>query len=393
MTVKTLAILATTRRAPLKLLALAFVAFALGACGDDATATGSSGEPAVQRLTIDEYTDKFRGSWQATMVANRSGIDLQGLWLAQPGPGSEIELLLPAQWSTDDDTHVEWLDLHIMETYGVDPTYEQIRDEWVDHLNNDIWVATLQARQLMDEGVLPPETGAPDRNPDGAWSMDAQLETELFGLISPGAPNAARDRARFFAEVTNRGPAVAVSQFYAHLYAEAFFEGDLTVLIDRALAFEPEGSDVAEIVTSVKGWHADYPNDWRQTRREIRDRYDTDPEWWASRVNFAVTVMALLYGEHDLIETINIAGLAGWDADNNMTTSAGLLGLILGFQELPEPIRSSTDVYFNEDLTGDLPQFDSVTNIADRTVTIGTAVVRSVGGTVSDESLLVPIGS
>ena len=118
-------------------------------------------------------------------------------------------------------------------------------------------------------------------------------------------------------------------------------------------------------------WHDESPDDWRSTRERIRVAYDDDPEWWASRVNFASTIMALLYGDGDIRETLNIAGLAGWDADNNMTTSVGLLGLMVGFDQLPEPFRSATDVYFNEDLSGDLPQFDSVSNIARRTADLG----------------------
>ncbi len=347
----------------------------------------------ARSLSVADYEDKVHGAWQAIMVANRSGIDLQGLWLDEPGPGSEIELLLPEQWSTDDDTHVEWLDLHIMETHGIDPSYEQIRDEWVDHLNGDIWVSTLRARELMDEGVLPPETGSAENNPDGVWSMDAQLETELFGLISPGQPLGARERATYFALVTNSGLAVEVSAFYAHLYAEAFFESDIEALLDGAVVRERFDGLVFEIVAAVRGWHLEHPDDWRATRAKIADAYDDDPEWWASKVNFAVTIMALLYGDLDLIETINIAGLAGWDADNNMTTAAGLLGIIHGFDELPEPIASSTDVYFNEDLSGDLPQFDSVANIAARTSAIGELVTIDAGGQVVDGEFDLPDNS
>ena len=339
------------------------VSLALAGCGS---------EP-LEPLDQARYADAVHGSWVATIVANHSGLDLQGIWVDEPGPGESIELLMPDQWSTDDDTHVEWLDLHILETYGLDPTYEQIRDEWVDHLNGDIWVSTRAARDLMDQGVLPPETGAPAGNPDGTWSIDAQLQTELFGLINPGDPTRARAQARFFAMVTNRGPAVDASAFYAHMYSLAFVESDVTELIAKARAAEPSDSEVASIVDAVLGWHATEPDDWRLTRRRIRDAYDDDPEWWASRVNFAATIMALLYGEGDLRRTIDIAGLAGWDADNNMTTAAGLIGITVGFDALPEPFRSATDVYFNEDLSGDLPQFDSVSNIAARTVALGIA--------------------
>jgi hypothetical protein len=259
-----------------------------------------------------------------------------------------------------------------MEEHGLEPTYAEIGAEWIDHLNGDIWVATRRARVLMDQGVVPPSTGSPELNPEGAWAMDAQLETEVFGLIAPGDPETARRRARRFALVTSSGPAVDASAFYAQMYAEAFFESDVNELISSALASEPAGSIVAPIVDDVQRWRKANPDDWRKTRTLIAAKYDTDPEWWASRVNFAVTVMALLYGDGDLRQTINIAGLAGWDADNNMTTSAGLLGVIIGFDALPEPFASATDVYFNEDLSGDLPQFDSVRHIAERTVALGS---------------------
>ena len=347
------------------IFAAAAAAVLLASCG-----SGQSGESAAT-IDPDAYLDAVHGSWVATMVANHSGIPIEGIYIDEPGPGDSIELVLLDQWSTDDDTHIEWLELHIMETHGLEPTDEQIRDEWLDHLDGDIWVSTLRARDLMREGVLPPETGDAELNPEGAWSIDAQLETELFGLISPGDPDEARRLARRFASITNRGPAVDASAFYAHMYAQAFFEPDVAALIADARSGEPADSIVAPIVDDVSGWYEANPSDWRATRTLIRDRYDTDPEWWASRVNFAATIMALLYGEGDLQETVTIAGLAGWDADNNMTSAAGLIGIGIGFENLPEPYGSATDIYFNEDLVGDLPQFDSVLNIAERTVALG----------------------
>jgi len=344
----------------------------LSSCGSgDALEPGDAWLAAGAPLDETVYRDKVHGAWATIMVANHSGLPVEGIWLDEPGPGTEIELVLLDQWSTDDDTHVEWLDLHILETYGLNPTYEQIRDEWVDHLNGDIWVATLAARNLMDDGVLPPETGRLPLNPEGAWAMDAQLETELFGLINPGRPERARDQARFFAQVTSSGPAVDASAFYAHLYSMAFGVDDVEALLDHARQAEPADSIVAPIYDAVRGWQREFPDDWRASREQIGLAYDDDPEWWASRLNFATTIMALLYGEGDLRETLNIAGLAGWDADNNMTTAAGLIGIVSGFDALPEPFASATDVYFNEDLSGDLPQFDSVANIARRTADLG----------------------
>lgn len=347
----------------------------------------------VRMLTLpaDVYFDKVHGAWQAAMVANHTGLAHEGKYLAEPSPAGSIELILPAQWSTDDDTAVEWVDLHILETHGLDPTYAQIRAEWVDHLNHDIWVSTLKARQLMSRGVMPPETGSPALNPEGVWSIDAQLETELFGLIAPGLPGQAARRATYFAKVTNSGLAVDASAFYATMYALAFFESDVPGLIAAAQTRFPPGAPVNQIVGKVRAWQRQFPDDWRMTRRLIRDTYDDDPEWWAARVNFASTIMALLYGEGDLLKTMTIAALAGWDADNNATTASGLLGLIQGYQNLPPSIRTATNLYYNEDVTGDLPKYQTIPEIAARTQALAEAAIRQAGGAINAGIYFIPV--
>ena len=336
--------------------------------------------PGVQILTAEEYFDKVYGAWQATMFANHSGLHLQGVYIEEPGPPGSFSPMQFEEWSTDDDTHVEWVDLHILEMYGLQPTAEEIRLEWVDHLNHDIWVSTRRARDLMDEGLLPPETGNAENNPDGAWSIDAQLQTELFGMLTPGMPGLAALYAERFARVTNSGPAVEASVFFATLYSLAFFDDNVPALIAAARQLTGEEAIIAPIVDNVVLWHQENPDDWRVTRQLIRDEYDTDPMWWASRVNFAVTIMALLYSESDILRTMEIAALAGWDADNTMATAAGLLGLIHGYNALPQAIRDSTDVYFNEDITGDLPRYDTVTEFARRTQNLAEEMIFSAGG-------------
>ena len=232
----------------------------------------------------------------------------------------------------------------------------------------------------MDEGFLPPETGSAEHNPDGAWSIGAQFQTELFGMLAPGMPDVAADYANRFARITSSGPAVEASVFYVTLYSLAFFEHDLPTLIAAARQRTGDDAIIAPVIDNVVRWHQDHPQDWRAARQHIRDLYDTDPMWWASRVNFAVTVMALLYGEGDMLKTLEIAALAGWDADNNMATAAGLLGLIHGYAELPEIIRTSTDVYFNEDISGDLPRYETVTEIAHRTQRLAERMIQRAGG-------------
>ena len=275
-------------------------------------------------LQSDLYFDKVYGAWQATMFANHIGLAHQGIYLDAPSPADSISLIPPAEWSTDDDTAVEWVDLHIMENYGLDPSYAEIRDEWVDHLNHDIWVSTRRARDLMDEGVLPPETGSAALNPDGVWSIDAQLQTELFGLIAPAMPQEAKHRAEYFARITNSGFAVDASQFYAVLYALAFIENDVETLLEETATHFDGKNPVIQVYNQVVEWHTQHPDDWRTVRRLIRDEYDTDPEWWAAKVNFAATIMAR-HGVaiDDVNELISSGKVARTSPDNVHFTQEG----------------------------------------------------------------------
>ncbi|MDX1418158.1 MAG: hypothetical protein R3293_28420 [Candidatus Promineifilaceae bacterium] len=60
----------------------------------------------------------------------------------------------------------------------------------------------------------------------------------------------------------------------------------------------------------------------------------------------------------------------------------GCLGIIHGFSGLPDPVCKATDSCFNQDVTGDLPRYDSVTNIARRTQLLAEEAIRFAGGTV-----------
>ena len=103
----------------------------------------------------------------------------------------------------------------------------------------------------MDQDILPPETGSAALNPEGVWSIDALLQTELFGLIAPGLPAEASRRAVYFARVTNSGLAVDASAFYATMYALAFFQPDVPTLVAQARGRVPSDSEIAQIVDQL----------------------------------------------------------------------------------------------------------------------------------------------
>ncbi len=243
----------------------------------------------------------------------------------------------------------------------------------------------------MDQGWLPPETEQSPQNPYADWAVAAQIETENFGVLAPGMPTPARDRASYFARVTNEGVVVEAASFYAELFARAFFEPDPRRLIKQTLASTPAGNSRAKIARNVLDWQIAAPDDWRTVCQQIVLRYANDPSWNGSRVNFGLTLMALLYGEGRYRETVTIATLAGWDNDINATTAGGLVGVMHGYSGLPLELRShASDIYFNEDMTN-LPKYDSLSNMAARTQALDEQVILEAGGEVVDGRYQIPL--
>jgi hypothetical protein len=142
---------------------------------------------------------------------------------------------------------------------------------------------------------------------------------------------------------------------------------------------------------------ADGVADWRATRQLLYDRYQGNQSngryvnWIESTINLGATVLALLYGNGDYEQTVQIAVLAGWDCDCNPATAGGLLGLVLGYNGLPASLTAQCgDVYrvqYRPDLPnpGPPPQDDSIIAIALRWRAIVEQVIIARGGSILGE--------
>ena len=117
-------------------------------------------------------------------------------------------------WGADDDTDIEFMYLYLLHsTQSSQLSAEQIREGWLTHIysetdaplyqkfpdskpqiENFLWVSNQKARELMEQGLLPPQTSEPSNNPYYS-RIDAQLTTEIFGLLSPGRPDIALELA------------------------------------------------------------------------------------------------------------------------------------------------------------------------------------------------------
>ncbi|MHC4693359.1 MAG: ADP-ribosylglycohydrolase family protein [Planctomycetota bacterium] len=353
-------------------------------------------------ILTDDLNDKMRGMWLGQLIGNMAGRNTEGHFAGSyPNPDPNVPWIIKTIWDADDDTDIEYIAIHILETDDFDCNSQQIADQWNTHITTSgagIYIANRQAWYLMGDGFLPPNTGSRTYNQHW-YSIDSQITTETLGAISPGLPQSAIDLTARFARVTNTGFPTHAAQLYAAIYANAFFEPNVVTLVTEALDAIPTTSRTYQVAADVLNWYqadaGDGILDWRQTRQKLYDYYAGQYSygryynWLESTVNTGATILAILYGRGDFKDTVQIAVLAGWDCDCNPATAGGLIGIINGFSHLPPDLTDSNicgDVYENvyrpylPDPGQYIPQYDNISNIATRLTNLAEQNILNNGG-------------
>lgn len=397
-------------------------------------------------ISRDTYKDQLYGFWLGQCIANWTGLvtemdkignigalktgdfytredwgktDQPSIW----GQGVPSDLSptidfvfkdIDEIWGSDDDTDIEYMYQHLLYTSGssiLSPI--QIRDGWLKHIiseeENFLWVSNQKAFDLMKEGILPPETGNPDKN-EHFDMIDAQLTTEIFGLFAPTRPDVAIKIAHLPIQTTAREESEFISKFYVTMHSLASkINSNKTVskhifwMANEARKILPDTSYAADMFDYTKKLHkSGIP--WEQTRDSIYYRYQVNQEagynitsknlycngCFASGINFAASLISLFYGEGDLVKTIKIGTLTGWDSDNPTATWGGLIGFMIGKKGIEKAFNRKFSNQYNIHRTRqNFPNngIDTFENMSEKGLIITDRVVtEEMGGTIDLEN-------
>jgi len=253
-----------------------------------------------------------------------------------------------------DDLYVELTFLETLERYGLDVSYEQIGKDF-GKTKYRLWHANNAARENIRKGIMPPLSGHPRYNAH-ADDIGYQIESDVFGLVSPGMPLAAQELAWKFGHFNTWGDGSYGGVFIAGMYSAAFFEDDPVKVVETGLASIPAESNYAKTIQDVFAEYRNDPSDWKAAWRLIERKWapnqhcpDRHPLYpWktigiGANVNGAYVVIGLLYGKGDPMRTMKIATMCGRDADCNSSSAMGVLGAMLGYERLPESFKPALD--------------------------------------------------
>ena len=409
----------------------------------------------VVRISRADYENRLAGFWLGQSIANWTGLvtemdkiggdgehgkfytradwgqaDQPAIW----GEGKPSDLspviewvIRPCgeMWGADDDTDLEYMYQHLLRNHPtglLSPA--DIRSGWLTHIYSDaetpfidrtgepenyLWVSNQRAFDLMQTGMLPPATSAPEHNPHFEM-IDAQLSTEIFGLYAPHRPELALQLAHLPIRTTARQNAAMAAEFYVIMHALAISvdkhrsrKQQILWLAAQARTHLANDSYLAGMYDYVeRAYLRGVP--WEQVRNGIYQRYQVEQAdgydissrnlycngCFAAGINFAASLISLFYGEGDYQRTVKLAVLMGWDADNPAATWGGLLGFMYGNKALRAEFDQCLSNQFHIHRTRrgfDNNGVDTFTNMAQ----VGANIVETVfkqhsNGTVEGDS-------
>jgi ADP-ribosylglycohydrolase len=335
-------------------------------------------------LSAELLRDKIRGGLLGQILGNLNGLEHEMEYISEPGNVQEYTPALPEGAWTDDDTDLEWVYIVAMQRHNeIAMPPGLIVQLWKERINKRIWCSNQYARQLMDIGFEPPLTGNIVLNPWADFNISGQFICESFGLLAPGMPQAAAKIGLNYTRVTIDGEPAQTTQLFTTMIATAFITDDMDHILNAGLSAIDPNCTIREIVEDVRRWHRVYLDDWRATRRHVKDKYSQHDGAMRDKngyeLNTASTVAALLYGEGDFVRTLKTAFNFGWDADNNAATAGTIVGVIKGYRWMMKQNWNIVDRYRNT-TRDDMPMNETITSFADRLIDLAEQVIIEGGG-------------
>lgn len=354
-----------------------------------------------RRLTLAALDDKVRGGWAGQMIGVSFGAPTEFRFNARTIDG-ELPAWKPENVSNalnQDDLYVDMTFAEVMDRLGLDATCEQYGEAFRDTKYN-LWHANAAARRLLNLGVKAPQSGHPQRNIH-ANDIDFQIESDFIGLMCPGLPRESNKYCDRVGRVMNYGDGLYGGMFVCGMYAAAFFEPPTPVgvrrVVEAGLACIPRDSGYGRIVRDTLDWSAQHPTDWKRCWQLLEDKWDRDDPCPGgaleafnidARLNGAYIALGLLYGGGDFARTLEVTTRCGQDSDCNPSNAVGILGTMLGYEQIPELWKGGIPALGDRKFAFTNYSFNE---ICASTAARARKVVSSVGGRVTPSELIIPM--
>ncbi len=295
--------------------------------------------------------DKIKGGWAGQTIGVTFG------WPSEfQYQGTFIQDYEVIRWHDDyvneamttfpglyDDVYVDLTFVEVFNRLGLDAPLDSFAKAF-SKSEYQLWHANQAGRYNLQQGIPAEKSGHWLNNPH-ADDIDFQIESDFIGLMSPGMPNVASAISDKIGHLMNAGDGWYGGVYMSNMYALAFTSKEVSYVVNEALKAIPVQSKFYKCIADVIKWHQLYPNDWKRNWFEIQKKWAEDvgcpsmvfhPLNIDAKLNAAYVVLGLLYGKGDFTKTLEIATRTGQDSDCNPASAAGILGVMIGYDQIPQ---------------------------------------------------------
>ncbi|MBI4558903.1 MAG: ADP-ribosylglycohydrolase family protein [Candidatus Hydrogenedentes bacterium] len=347
------------------------------------------------RLSKECYLDKCAGAWAGQMIGVCFGAPYEFQSNGKPIT-TPLEPWRPERIEGaigQDDCYVEMTFLKALQDHGLDISFEEAGQAFAAS-QYPLWHANFAGRENVRRGLMPPDSGRPEHNRH-ADDIDFQIESDLFGIICPGLPQESSRLCDIFGHIMNYGDGVYGGMFVAGMYATAYFEDRNVLKVIRAgLDCIPADSEYHRCISDVIRRHDEHPHDWLAAWEKIEKKWQDDVDCAPedkfnidAKLNGAYIVMGLLYGEGDMLKTMEISARCGQDADCNPSNAAGVLGCMKGYKRLGQELTGGIEKIRNANFSHTNYSFNTLIPTCRA---MAEKVIERAGGTVKHHAYLIP---
>ncbi len=383
--------------------------FSVLACNDK-TSKMSDSKDVNETITKDslviskqELQNKIKGGWAGQTIGVVYGAPVEFKY-----NGSLIDEYQNIPWHEHyvkywwdkkpglfDDIYTDLNFVSAFEKFGINASSKEIAEHWSNtayHLAH----ANQASRYNILNGILPPESGNWKNNPH-ADDIDFQIEADFIGLMAPGMVNKATEIADRVGHVMNSGDGWYGGVYVSALYSSAFISDNPTQIVENAIKSIPKGTKFYECISDVIAWKKQFPDDWKQTWFELQKKWNKDigcPKGVFlgfnidAKINSAYVTIGLLYGNANFSKSVDIAARCGQDADCNPATVGGVLGVMTGYDNIPDfwlkPLQEiEKDNFENTDM--------SLSKAYDLSMKHALQIIKDSGGKIEQDQLTIPL--
>ena len=352
--------------------------------------------PVTREISIAQLQNKIKGGWAGQMIGVSYGAPTEFRYRGEIIPEDKMP-----EWTPDriknsihqDDIYVDMTFAEVLEKKGLNATSADF-GEMFSRSQYRLWHANLVGRRNLRRGIPAGESGHPKNNIH-ANDIDFQIEADFIGLMTPGLPQSSNDYCWRAGRVMNYGDGIYGGMFVCGMYSAAFFESDPRKLVEAGLACLPPESPYAKLIADTLKWAEENPADWTKTWQLIQDKWDKrdpcpagalSPFNIDAKLNGAYIALGMLYGGGQFDKTLEISTRAGQDSDCNPASAAGVLGVVHGYEAIPEIYKSGIAEIENEKFSFTNHTFIT---IVESTLQRAMELVQKQGGQFLGEKLVI----